>query len=309
MKALVTGGAGAIGGNLVARLLGQGHEVVVLDDLSSGHRELVPEGATLLEGSVADPNDLASAFEPVPDVVLHLAALFANQNSVDHPELDLLVNGAGTLAVLERARQAGVAKVLVCSSSCIYASGEPVLVEDLVQRSGATPYAITKALGEAYARFYAVHHGLDVVIVRPFNSYGPGELPGRYRNVIPNFLATAMRGEPLRITGTGEETRDFTYVDDVVSGMVGALTSATAPGEAFNLGTGREVRIFDLAELVNEVTGSSAGVELAPRRRWDTTSNRRASIELAEARIGYRPTVELLEGLRRTYEWLRGRGG
>lgn len=307
IRILVTGGAGAIGGHLVAALVADGHDVLVFDDLSSGRVELVSDGATLLEGSVTDAAALDRAFDPAPELVLHLAALFANQNSVDHPELDLAVNGIGTLGVLERAAAVGARKVLLCSSSCVYEASD-VLEESSAGRSHATPYAITKALGEAYGQFYAAQRGLDVVIVRPFNSYGPGELPGRYRNVIPNFFATAMRGEPLTITGTGEETRDFTYVDDIVRGMLGALAAPTAPGAIFNLGTGRAVRIAELAELVNRIVGNAAGIRFVPRRPWDTTSDRRASIEQAASTFGFRPAVELEDGLERTHAWLRDHG-
>lgn len=153
----------------------------------------------MLAGSVADDDAIAEAFSWRPDAVAHLAARFANQNSVDHPQEDLVVNGGGTLKVLNAAMRAGTRRVLVCSSSCVYASGD--VDEDLHGRSTSTPYAITKALGEDYARFYSAHHALHTVIVRPFNAYGPHERPGPYRNVIPNLYAAALRGEPLEITG------------------------------------------------------------------------------------------------------------
>jgi UDP-glucose 4-epimerase len=288
----------------VARLLRDGHEVVVLDDLSSGRRELVPRGARLVVGGVEHEADLDAAFEAAPDLVVHLAALFANQNSVERPARDLLVNGMGTLNVLERSTRAAVAKVLVCSSSCVYNRADPADEADEVG-SQETPYAITKGLSEDYARFWAHHHGLDVVIIRPFNVYGPHEHPGRYRNVIPNFMAMAMQGAPLPITGSGQETRDFTYVADVVEGMVAALRLPTAPGAVYNLGTGRETRILDLAEQINELTGNHAGVILHEMRTWDHTTRRRASIERARADLGYGPVVTLRDGLERTYQWLR----
>lgn len=302
-KYLVTGGAGAIGSNLVQELLRGGDEVVVLDDLSSGRRELVPPEAELIVGSVARDEDLDRAFASAPEYVFHLAALFANQNSVEHPRLDLEVNGSGTLRVLESALERNVRKVLYVSSSCVYGD-DPVMREDDTDLRPHTPYAITKLLGERYCTFFAEHHDLDVVSVRVFNAYGPGEAPGLYRNVIPNFFAKALRGESLTITGTGDETRDFTFNGDVVAGMIGALHAATKPGAVFNLGSGRETRIGELATMINELTGNSAGVEFTPRRQWDKVDRRRSDITLARSAFGYDPSTPLQEGLARTHAWL-----
>jgi UDP-glucose 4-epimerase len=302
-RILVTGGAGAIGSNLVSALLARGHEVAVIDDLSSGYRELVPAGADLIVGSVATHEDVDAAFASEPEYVFHLAALFANQNSVDHPQLDLLVNGSGTLRILEAAVAHGVKKVLNVSSSCVYGD-DPVMREDDPNLRPHTPYAITKLLGERYCTYFAEHHGLDVVSVRPFNVYGPHEYPGRYRNVIPNFLDAAMRGKPLRITGTGEETRDFTFVGDAVDGMIAAMEAATEPGSVFNLGSGRETRILGLAKAINELVANTAGIELGERRDWDKVTRRRADITRACEAFGYAPQTTVEEGLARTLAWL-----
>jgi UDP-glucose 4-epimerase len=304
VRILVTGGAGAIGSHLVARLVADHHEVTVIDNLSSGRQELVHPSVRFVHGSVADVDELASAFDPAPDLVAHLAAVFANQNSVDHPETDLIVSGLATLRILDRSLAAGVQKVLVCSSSCVYREAEE-LDETSPVGNRSTPYAITKGLAEDYASFYAHHHGLPTVVVRPFNSYGPHEHPGQYRNVIPNFLAAALRGEPLTITGTGDETRDFTYVEDTADGMALALLGPTAPGSTYNLATGRETRIADLARLVNDVTGNPAGVVNLPARAWDTTARRRGRIDRARADLGFEPRVGIEEGVRRTANWLR----
>lgn len=304
-RALVTGGAGALGSNLVQALLERGLEVVVLDDLSSGHRHLVPDDAEWIEGSVASEADLERCLDPTPDYVLHLAALFANQNSVDHPVEDLTVNGLGTLNVLRKSAERGVEKVLYTSSSCVYGHKE-LMREDDPDLHPHSPYAITKLLGEQYCRFWADHYGLDVVMVRLFNCYGPHEYPGRYRNVVPNFLDLAMAGRPLPITGTGQETRDFTYVSDTIEGMLGALFTATRPGEVLNIGSGRETRIVDLAHAVNALTGNGAGVAFQPRRSWDPVARRRSDIARARAVTGYVPSVSLEEGLRATHAWLAG---
>lgn len=300
---LVTGGAGALGSNLAARLLEDGHDVTILDDLSSGHRELIPTGAEFLLGSVANDNDVARAFARRPEYVAHLAALFANQNSVEHPQVDLVVNGSGTLRVLEAALAHGTRKVLYTSSSCVYGD-DPVMHELDTHLRPHTPYAITKLLGERYCTFFAEHDELDVVSVRLFNAYGPLEYPGKYRNVIPNFFDRAFNRLPLVITGSGEETRDFTFNGDVVGGMIAALHASTVPGSVFNLGSGRETSIRDVAQAINELTGNDAGIELVPRRRWDKVARRRADIGAARTTLGYDPQTTLEDGLARTHEWL-----
>jgi nucleoside-diphosphate-sugar epimerase len=300
---LVTGGAGAIGSNLVAALLGAGHDVVVLDDLSSGRRELVPEGARLIVGSVTNDEHVREAFAAEPEYVFHLAALFANQNSVEHPMVDLEVNGHGTLRVLEAAVEYGVSKLLYVSSSCVYGDHE-VMRESESELRPHTPYAITKLLGERYCSFFGEHHDLDVVSVRLFNAYGPGEFPGQYRNVIPNFFGRALRGEPLQITGTGEETRDFTFNGDTVAGMIGAMDADTKPGDVFNLGSGRETAIVDVAKKINELTGNEGGIEFIPRRSWDNVTRRLSDVSHARSTFGYDPSTPLDDGLARTHEWL-----
>ena len=303
-RVLVTGGAGAIGSNLVQELVAHGNDVVVLDDFSSGYRDLVHENAKLIEGSITDDTVLAAAFDPPPDYVIHAAALFANQNSVEHPQADLLVNGLGLVKVLERCAAAGVRKVLFCSSSCVY-GGKAVMREDDLDLRPDTPYAITKWLGERYIRYWTEHIGLNAVTVRLFNVYGPGERPGRYRNVIPNFFDLAMRGEPLHITGTGEETRDFTYMSDAVGGILGALAAETVPGDVFNIGSGRATSILDLASKINALTGNRAPLRFAPRRSWDHVPHRVSDISRAQRAFGMTAAVPLDEGLARTYAWLK----
>ncbi len=306
-RCLVTGGAGAIGSNLTAALIARGDSVTILDDLSSGHRSLVPVGARLVVGSVTDDASLEDAFVEKPERVFHLAALFANQNSVEHPDRDLNVNGLGVVKVLEHARRAAVTKVLYTSSSCVYGN-KAVMRETDIDFKPDTPYAITKLLGEQYCRFWSDFHKLDTVMVRLFNTYGPGEHPGRYRNVIPNFMKLAMGGEPLPITGSGEETRDFNFVSDTVAGLVLAMDGATTPADVFNLASGRETTIKALAEAINEISGNRAGLTFQPRRGWDHVLTRRGETSKAERQLGYRPAVSLWEGLARTHAWLESVG-
>ncbi len=308
-RVLVTGGAGAIGSNLTRSLAELGAQVFVLDDLSSAERWNVPSlpGVFFIQGDVVDEVKLKRVFFEQPDIVFHLAAFFANQNSVDFPERDLTVNGMGTLRLLEYSVLGGVDRFVYASSGCsIYGSSAPLpLTEEFMSMHLSTPYQITKMLGELYCNFFYNHHGLKVVKPRFFNSYGPGEVPGQYRNVIPNFIYWAMKGQALPITGSGEETRDFTYVLDIVDGLLRAGAFESAIGQEFNLASGRETRIVDLAEMINAATNNPAGIRFSERRKWDTKSRLLASIDRAGALLGYEPNMSFETGLENTIQWFR----
>jgi UDP-glucose 4-epimerase len=301
---LVTGGAGAIGSNLSRRLAELGAQVIILDDLSSAERWNVPSlpGILLVEGDILDEVKLKRVFFERPQMVFHLAAFFANQNSVDHPERDLMVNGMGILRMLEYSVLTDVERFVYASSGCsIYGSSAPLpLCEEFMSMHLSTPYQVTKMLGELYCNFFHHHFGLKVVKPRFFNSYGPGEVPGQYRNVIPNFIYWAMKGLPLPLTGTGEETRDFTYVGDIVDGLLRAGAFESAVGQEFNLASGKETRIVDLAHIINEATGNGAGIRFAQRRKWDTKSRLLASID---------PNTPFEVGLENAIGWFREHWG
>lgn len=306
---LVTGGAGAIGSNLTRALAELGAKVIVLDDLSSSERWNTPSLPSILfvEGDILDEVKLKRVFFERPQIVYHLAAFFANQNSVDHPERDLMVNGLGTLRLLQYATLAGVERFVYASSGCsIYGSEAPLpLREEFMSMHLSTPYQITKMLGELYCNFFYNHYALEVVKPRLFNSYGPGEVPGEYRNVIPNFIYWAMKGLPLPITGTGEETRDFTYVSDIVDGLLRAGVFKSAVGQEFNLASGKETRIIDLAHRINEATDNTADIRFVQRRKWDTKSRLLASIDRARELIGYEPHTLFEVGVANTVQWFR----
>jgi UDP-glucose 4-epimerase len=307
---LVTGGAGAIGSNLT-RALGElgAKSVVVLDDLSSASRWNVPALPNVLfvEGSILDEVELKRIFFEGLDVVFHLAALFANQNSIDHPETDLMVNGLGTLKLLQYAHLARVKRFVYASSGCsIYGSSAPLpLTEEFMSLHLSSPYQITKMVGELYCNFFQHHYNVPEVKARFFNSYGPGEIPGQYRNVIPNFIYLAMQGLPLPITGTGEETRDFTFVGDIVDGLLRAGHFEAAVGQEFNLASGYETRIIDLAEMINSQVGNKAGITFTARRKWDTKPRLLASVDRAKNLIGYQPNTPFAEGLKHTIAWFQ----
>jgi len=305
---LVTGGAGAIGSNLTRVLAEAGAaKVIVFDDLSSAERWNVPSLPNVLavEGSILDEVELKRVFFEEPEIVFHLAALFANQNSIDHPEHDLLVNGLGTLKLLQYSHLAGVDRFVYASSGCsIYGSNAPLpLKEEFVSIHLSSPYQITKMLGELYCNFFYNHYGLKTVRPRFFNSYGPGEVPGQYRNVIPNFIYLAMQGKPLPVTGTGDETRDFTYVDDVAEGLLKAGYLEQAIGQEFNLASGVETRIVDLANLINKLTNNEAGMIFTERRKWDTKTRLLASIDKARNLINYNPKTSFEQGIQQTIGW------
>jgi nucleoside-diphosphate-sugar epimerase len=307
---LVTGGAGAIGSNLT-RALGKlgARLIIVLDDLSSAARWNVPALPNVLfvEGSILDEVELKRVFFEGPEMVFHLAALFANQNSIDHPETDLLVNGLGTLKLLQYSQLSGAQRFVYASSGCsIYGSSAPLpLTEEFMSLHLSSPYQITKMVGELYCNFFHHHYGVPVVKARFFNSYGPGEVPGQYRNVIPNFIYLAMQGQPLPITGSGEETRDFTYVGDIVDGLLRAGYFEAAVGQEFNLASGEETRIIDLANLINAQVGNMAGVTFTERRKWDTKPRLLASVDRARSLIGYQPNTPFEEGLKGTIAWFK----
>jgi nucleoside-diphosphate-sugar epimerase len=309
-RVLITGGAGCIGSNMTKVLLKADPErVVVIDDLSASFEWNIPKHpkVVFIHGSILDEEKMKRAFSYKPHYVFHLAAHFANQNSVDHPETDLLVNALGTLKTLEYANLIGVERFVFASSGCsVYGSQASLpLREDFVSLHLDTPYQINKLVGELYCNYFNDYYGLPVAIARYFNVYGPCEVPGKYRNVIPNFMWWAMHGQPLPITGTGEETRDFTFVEDIVDGTLRMGVIEEAVGEAINLASETETRIIDLANWVNEITGNKAGVLFKPRRDWDKAIRRRASIEKAGRILGYEPKTDMKIGLRKVYDWFR----
>lgn len=305
---LVTGGAGSIGTNLVRTLaeLNAG-KVIILDDLSAAYKWNVPSlpNVVFVQGSVNDEVALKRVFNLRPQLVYHLAAFFANQNSVDYPQHDLMVNGLGTLLVFQYSQLTGVDRVVYASSGCsIYGSAAPLpLKEEFMSMHLTTPYQVTKMLGELYANFFHNHYGLNVVKTRFFNSYGPGEVAGQYRNVIPNFIFWGLSGMPLPFTGTGGETRDFTYVMDIVDALLRAGYYEQAIGQEMNIASGSETNILQLAERINGLVGNKAGIVRAPARVWDTKKRLLASIDRAKELIGYEPNMNFEQGLKNTISW------
>lgn len=305
---LVTGGAGCVGSNLTKALSELNAEkVIILDNMSSAYEWNVPdyEQIELIEGDIRDDEVLKRVFKESPDIVFHLAAHFANQNSVDMPETDLEVNGLGMLKVLQYSQLTNVERFIFSSSGCgVYGLDSKMpFKEDDISISLHTPYQVTKLLGELYTNYFHNLYNLPIVNARFFNVFGPGEVPGKYRNVIPNFFYWSMNNLPLPITGDGTETRDWTFVEDIVSGLLAMGIEEEAIGEAINLGSGQDHRVIDMANRVNELTGNTEGIAYAPRRNWDAKTKLLSSIDKAKDILGYKPTTSFDDGLIRVHKW------
>lgn len=306
---LITGGAGCVGSNLTRRLVQCNPEkIIILDDLSSSYKWNIPKDDCIqfIEGDICDDQVLKWTFKEKPSYVFHLAAHFANQNSVDKPEKDLKVNGLGILKVLEYAHLSDNVKRFVYSSSgCgVYGLDSTMpFKEDDISISLHTPYQVTKLLGELYTYYFHNLYDLPIVNARFFNVFGPGEVPGKYRNVIPNFMYWAMNNQALPITGNGSETRDWTYVDDIINGLLTMGIKEDAIGESINLGSGRDHQVIDMANKVNEVCGNDAGIEYKERRDWDAKNKLLSSIDKAKKILGYKPQHDFYEGIENTHQW------
>jgi nucleoside-diphosphate-sugar epimerase len=312
---LITGGAGAIGCNLARALSALGAKrVIILDDLSSAELWNIPNEKNIqfIQGSVVDQNELKRVFNLKPSIIFHLAALFANQNSLDYPEKDLEVNGLGILRTLQFASMSDrVERFVYASSGCsIYGShGKLPLTEEQVSLFHTTPYQITKMLGELYCNFFFHQYGLPVVKTRFFNSYGPGEIPGQYRNVIPNFIYWALSGKPLVITGNPQATRDFAWVLDLVDALLRSGYSKEVIGEAYNLSGGKEIEIGYLAKKIVEYSGSKSEIVIGSKRKWDTKDRLLASTEKAHRLIGFESSMDFDQGLKITIAWMKNNWG
>lgn len=304
IKSVVIGGAGAIGSNLVNELLNQGENVLVLDNLSSGNINEIPESTTFIYCDIRDKKKLEDILVDFqPQYIYNLAAHFANQNSVDYIYEDTETNVIGVLNVLEAcAKLKSLEKYVYASSSCVYGNQELMTESDPISPY-ETPYAINKYVGELYSNYYSHYYKLPIVNVRIFNTYGPGEHPGKYRNVIPNFISKALNNEVLYITGDGCETRDFTYVKDTCQCLIKAARSEFVKGEVFNSGTGIQTSIMDLARKIIDISGSLSEIKCVERRAWDDVLVRSSNINRSKNDIGYSPEVEIDKGLIKTIEW------
>lgn len=295
----VTGGAGFIGSVLAEHLVDEA-AVIVLDDLSTGYRENVPDRATLHEIDICEVREVD--LDGV-DCLFHLAANVAVERSIDDPLFDARSNVIGLLTVLEAARSAGVERVVFSSSSAVYGQPEDLPVGETDPCEPASPYAATKFLGEHYCRLYADLYGIDTTCLRYFNVYGPRQRGGRpYAGVIARFTERLLAGEPLTIHGDGEQTRDFVYVDDVARATLLAAANSDGTGRVYNVGTGGRTNILDIASTLEEITGAYPGRETVPAREGDVRHSL-ADVGRIESELDFSPRVDLEEGLARTVAW------
>ena len=300
MRAIVTGGAGFIGSHVVEALLARGDDVTVVDDLSSGRRENVPEGARL---AVADIREgLEAVFgETRPEVCFHLAAQVDVRVSVERPAHDAGVNVLGTIAVLEAARRHGTQVVFSSTGGAIYGECDGPAAED-AQRRPLAPYGVSKLAGEEYLAAYNRLYESGHVSLRYGNVYGPRQDPHGEAGVVAIFLGRLAAGEAPRIFGDGRQTRDYIYAGDVAAAT---LAAAGRDGGVFNVGTGIETSVLELYDGCRRVAGSSLEAEQAPARLGELQRSV-LDVALAERELGWRAEVPLEEGLRRTWEWFAG---
>lgn len=304
---LVTGGAGFVGSNLVRRLLRAGAVVTVLDDLFTGRLEnLPPSGFEFVEGSVCDAGLVARLVREAR-VVFHAAA----RNivvSTRNPREDFETNIGGTLNVLMAMREhpGRVERLLYTSSTSVYGNPRYLPINEDDHLSVLTPYAVSKLGGENYCMAFYESYGLPATAVRYSNIYGPGQDPANpYCGVVAKFIESIFAGEPPVVHGDGNQTRDFTYVDDAVEATLLAATSDRSLGEVFNVGTGHETRVNDLAATLLRILGSSLEPEHKDRRDVDNIRRRVVNIEKTRRALRWVPEVTLEQGLRLTVAWQR----
>jgi UDP-glucose 4-epimerase len=308
MNCLVTGGAGFIGSHLVEHLVRQGAKVRVMDNFSTGKRENLVgflNCIDFIEADIADPHACARACKDM-EVVFHQAALPSVPKSVADPITTHRTNVQGTLNLLMAAREAGIRRFIYAASSSAY--GETVTLpktESLLPQP-LSPYAVQKLTGEHYCQAFAVCYGLQTLSFRYFNVFGPRQDPAsQYAAAIPAFITSMLNDRPPTIYGDGEQTRDFTYVENVVNANLLAAAASDARGQVINIAAGHRVTVNEIVSEINKLLNKNIKPLHDPPRPGDIKHSW-ADITLASRVIGYRPTVSLAEGLRRTVEWYRG---
>ena len=307
MKILVTGGAGFIGSHVVDAYVAAGHEVVVVDDLSTGKRENLNPKATFHQLDVQDPRVIDLIRDERPAVVNLHAAQMDVRRSVADPVFDARVNIIGLLQCLEGARKANVRRVIfVSSGGAAYGEQEAFPASETHPTNPVSPYGVSKRAGELYAFFYRAEYQLPFFALRYANVYGPRQDPHGEAGVVAIFAGKMLRGEPVTVNGDGKQTRDYVFVGDVVQANLAALERE--PCGAVNIGTGVETDVNRLAQLMLEASASGSELRHGPAKAGE---QRRSVIDHAKAaeRLGWRPSVPLAEGLRRTVEWFRTRAG
>jgi nucleoside-diphosphate-sugar epimerase len=300
MKALVTGGAGFIGSNVVNTLRELGHEPVVLDDLSSGYRENLVAGVPFVEGDVRDLEAVARAMAGC-QVVFHLAASVGNVRSIEHPQTDSAINVLGTLNVLETARACRIDRVVFSSSAGIFGELKTLPISEDHPQDPDSPYGTSKLAAEKMCLVYNKLYGMHNVCLRYFNVYGPHQRFDAYGNVIPIFADRILKQEPLTIFGDGEQTRDFVNVSDVAAANVQAGLARDAHG-VFNIGSATRITINELARVMQEIAAVRSDLRYAPPRMGDVRDSL-ADIRSARSAFGFDPRTPMARGLAEYWTW------
>jgi len=300
---LITGGAGFIGSHLVRELVSRGEEVRVLDNFVTGKRENLLSGTQAPEmfvGSVDDPTLVNRAMQGV-EFVLHQAALGSVPRSVEDPLASHAANLTGTLVLLEAAKRAGVRRFVYASSSSVYGDTPQLPKHEGLPTVPLSPYAVTKLGGELYCGVFHRIYGLQTVSLRYFNVFGPGQSPdSQYAAVIPRFMTALSRSESPIIYGDGKQSRDFTYIDNVVqANLLSCTASPAAAGQAFNIACGESFTLLELLQEMGEISGRSVQPRFEASRTGDVRDSL-AAIDKARKLLGYEPAVPFREGLRRT---------
>lgn len=307
---LVTGGAGFIGSHMVGALLDGGHSVRVVDNFSTGKREnLAPvaDRVDLRAISITDRAALSEAMDGV-DYVFHLAALASVPRSVADPVASNDVNVTGTLNVLLAAREAGVKRVVYAGSSSAYGNVESEFKSEDMLPVPLSPYAVAKLAAEHYCQVFTEVYGLETVTVRYFNVFGPRQDPlSAYAAVIPKFVTSMIDGQSPIIEGDGTQSRDFTYIANVVHGNLLACHTPGVAGETFNIAVGGRISLLDMVAALNDILGTQIEPVFTEPRAGDVKHSR-ASIDKARDRLGFEPKVSFEDGLRRTVAWYAGDG-
>jgi UDP-N-acetylglucosamine/UDP-N-acetyl-alpha-D-glucosaminouronate 4-epimerase len=305
MRYLVTGGAGFIGSNTIDELVRRGHEVVALDDLSTGkaaNLAHVKGKIKLIENSIANLEAVREACRGV-DCVIHLAAQTSVPRSVKEPIETNLINVDGTLNVLVAARDAKVKRVVFACSCAVYGKTSDLPIRESTALAPISPYGLSKQVGEAYGRVFQELYGLEFVSLRYFNVFGPRQDPGSaYSGVLSLFNAALLAGTQPSVYGDGEQSRDFVYVENVVEANFLAAESKNAPGQVINVGTGNRYTLNQTLALLEKISGQPARAKYSAPREGDIRDSQ-ADISLAQEALGYRPRFGFEEGLKRTWEW------
>ena len=302
---LVTGGAGFIGSHIVDKLVQLGEKVRVIDNFVTGKKENLAKSINkieLINGDIRDGKKLQVALKGV-DFVLHQAALRSVPRSVDDPISTNNVNITGTLLLLEYARRYKVKRVVYASSSSVYGDNPELPKKETDSLSPISPYAVSKLAGEYYCSMYTKLYGLGTISLRYFNVFGPRQDPSsQYAAVVPKFIELAFKNKPLEIHGDGLQSRDFSYIDNVVSANLLAAKSKKGIGEVFNIACGEKYTILDIAETISEITGRRLKYRHATSRKGDVRHTL-ADISKAKKMLGYKPITNFEEGMRRTVEY------